>query len=133
MKNLLLTTLFTGLLFAGNASMAMSSSQDESAAKAPKVTTMNLPETAKELEQKAETNAEKMTQDATKKAADKLSDKTEPQAQSTEIIDEMVQSKLETQMMVLASAEKVENCWAWNACIDRHRDNEAGYDSYAFN
>lgn len=109
--------------------MAMSSSQGESADKTPKVTNMTLPETAKEIEEKAQNKAKKITQEAT----DKLSEKDLPKTEGTEIIDEMVQSKLETQMMVLASAEKVENCWAWDGCMYREDKDEAGYDSYAFN
>ena len=129
MKNILLTTLFTGLLFTGNVSMAMVNSQQESADKTPKATSMTLPKTVKEIEEKAQNKAKKVTQEAT----DKLFEKDLTKIGGTEIIDEMVQSKLETQMMVLASDAKVENCWAWDACIERHREDEAGYDSYAFN
>jgi len=129
MKNILLTTLFTGLIFTGNASMAMSSTQGENETKAAQNATMTLPETAKELESKTEKKTDQMIQEMTDKAAEK----NQPQAQNTDVIDEMVQSKLKTQMMVLASNEKVENCWAWDGCIDRPRKDEAGYDSYAFN
>ena len=98
MKNALLTTLLTGLLFTANASMASSKIEPE----------QNLPKTSVETTQTEKT-------------------------QSTEIIDEMVHSKLETQMMHLAAAEKVENCWAWDACIETPASNAHGYDLYTFN
>jgi len=107
MKNVLLTTLFTGLLLSANLSMANTSPLDGKQLPVTPPTEIQAPEVQK--------------------------NKAEPKVQSTEIIDEMVQSKVETQMINLASAETVENCWAWNACIDRADKNEMGYDSYAFN
>ncbi len=105
MKNLFLTALFAGLLFSANVSMANSQMTQQST-------------TAQTVETK---------QDQTKEMP------SEPKP-NTEVIDEMVHSKLQTQMMLLASAKpKVENCWAWDACIESPASNDHGYDSYAFN
>ena len=102
MKNVLLTTLFTGLL---SANVAMANTQVAPQDIAPKA---NI-----EMQQ---------IQDATP-ALKKTSEKN----------DEISQSKLVGGTIYLAQVEKVENCWAWDACMNSKESGLDGYDSYAFN
>ncbi|MEA3405677.1 MAG: hypothetical protein U9R28_08055 [Pseudomonadota bacterium] len=106
MKNVLLITLFTGLALSANVSMA-STNNIEAQNLTPKASVEVQQENIKDAVPSLKENAETKT--------------------------DMIQSKLEGQAIQVAAAEKVENCWAWDACLNSQQSNIDGYDSYAFN
>jgi len=106
MKTALLTTLFTGLLLFGNVTAANTNITE----------TQNLvPKASVETQHENNQEATPSLKEDAKTTTDKL------------------QSKLEDQAIQVAAAEKVENCWAWGACLNDPKSNDIGYDSYAFN
>ncbi|HHT00387.1 MAG TPA: hypothetical protein ENK73_05965 [Thiomicrospira sp.] len=103
MKNVLLTTLFSGLL---SANIATANTNVESVNITPK------------------TSAETQQQ---------IQEVTPSFKENSETKVDMIQSKAKGQTIHLAAAEKVENCWGWDACLNNPQSNDDGYDTYAFN